>query len=195
MTSSAAGSDSSPVQVILSLGSNVGDRRGHLERGVRFLAERLHLTGISRVVDSEPWGPVAQPRFLNLVLRGETGLEPMGLLDVLQAAERDAGRTRVVHMGPRTLDVDLILYGSKRIRRPALTVPHPHWRERPFVAALAQDVAGDLTDPETGRSLAAIGADWAPSGRLPPGMTEVEPITIPVRLGTPAEALPPEART
>lgn len=195
MSSSAAGPESSRVQVVLALGSNVGDRRRYLERGVRFLAERIHLTGISRVVDSEPWGPVAQPRFLNLVLRGETGLEPMDLLEVLQAAERDAGRTRVVHMGPRTLDVDLILYGSQRIHRPGLTVPHPHWRERPFVAALVSDVAGDLTDPESGRTLAAIAAAWGPPGVLPPGLTEVAPIGLPPWLGTRAEASSPGTHT
>lgn len=179
MTGRDACPGASIVPVILALGSNIGDRRAHLLRGIEFLAERIELQAVSRVVDSEPWGPVAQPRFLNLVLRGGTSLRPLDLLRVLHSAERDAGRIRIEPMGPRTLDVDLIFYGDERILRQELVVPHPRWRERPFVAGLVADVGEGMSDPVTGRPLVEL----APPEGFTAGMIEVDPI-VPAALGT-----------
>lgn len=157
------------VPVILAMGSNVGDRRAHLCRGLSLLRGQLEVQAVSRWVESVPWGPIPQRDFLNLVLRAETRRSPTALLDLLQSIERKAGRTRVIPMGPRTLDIDIVFYGTRRIERPRLKVPHPHWRERPFVAELLSDVAGRMVDPESGRPL----ADVAPSGPLSTGLRVV----------------------
>lgn len=172
--SSPSGRASAPVPVILALGSNVGDRRAHLERGIDFLGRRVQIVRVSRVVESRPWGPIAQGDFLNLVLRAESPLGPFGLLELLQQAEADAGRDRVIPQGPRTLDVDLVFFGELRLDEPGLVVPHPHWRERPFVADLVGEVAGTMTDPASGRPLREV----VPPGSLSEGLREVPPLAL-----------------
>jgi 2-amino-4-hydroxy-6-hydroxymethyldihydropteridine diphosphokinase len=155
---------------ILALGSNLGDRRARLEQGIHFLSERLRLCAVSRLVESPPWGPVArQGDFFNVLVRGSTALGPLELLEVLQQAEAAAGRRRFEPQGPRTLDVDLVFYGTLRIEHPRLVVPHPRWRERPFVADLLPDVAGSMIDPATGRPL----SETVSPGGLSPGLREV----------------------
>ena len=161
-----------PVPVLLALGSNLGDRRRHLELGLDFLSRRLRVRAISRVVESAPWGPVEQPHFLNLVLRAETRLAPLSLLNILQAAEAAAGRVRAVPQGPRTLDVDLIFYGSRTVESPRLVIPHPAWRERPFVHDLVAEVAGDMVEPSSGRLLRNVTG----SHGLSDSLREVEPL-------------------
>ncbi len=161
-----------PVPVLLALGSNLGDRRRHLESGLDFLSRELCVRAISRVVESAPWGPVEQPHFLNLVLRAETRLAPLSLLNILQAAEAAAGRVRTVPQGPRTLDVDLIFYGSRTMESPRLVIPHPAWRERPFVHDLVAEVAGAMVEPSSGRLLRDV---TRPHG-LSNSLREVEPL-------------------
>lgn len=140
-----------PTPFILSLGSNLGDRRAHLQQGLRFLAQRVTIEAVSRLVESAACGPVTvQPEFLNLVVRGSSSTDAPGLLRVARGAEAAAGRTRVVPGGPRTLDVDLIFFGDLRMESASLRLPHPRWAERPFVHRLLPEVAGDLVDPETG---------------------------------------------
>lgn len=159
---------------ILALGSNLGDRRAHLVRGLEFLARHLAIDAVSRVVDSPAWGPVhRQPDFLNLVVRGSTDRDALGLLGVAQETEAAAGRIRVVRQGPRTLDVDLIFFGALRIRSARLRLPHPHWAERPFVSRLIPEVAGDMVDPDSGRLLRELSWD----DPLPGGMRVVAPLS------------------
>lgn len=168
-------------RVVLALGSNLGDRREYLRKGVHGLAEHVELQALSRLVESEPWGPIAQPRFLNLVVRGVTHLAPLELLDRLQAVEDEAGRQRILPQGPRTLDVDLVFYGSRSIRHPRLVVPHPHWRDRPFVRDLLGDVGISPDDP-LARSAAS---KPPPPGTLSPGLREVPPLEgVPFRSGS-----------
>jgi len=175
------------VPVILALGSNLGDRLRNLDTGLRVLGRRIRVERVSRVVESEPWGPVPQGPFLNLVLRGTTELEPMELLEVLQAAEREAGRGPGLRFGPRTLDIDLIFYGDRTSDDPRLAIPHPRWEERPFVYALLPDVAGGMVDPASGRALSSL----LPGGRLPEGLSEVAPIGWPSDPAGPAPTGPP----
>lgn len=159
---------------ILALGSNLGDRRAHLVIGLEFLARHLTIEAMSKVVDSPAWGPVhLQPDFLNLVLRGSTDRDALGLLGVAQEAEAAAGRVRVVRQGPRTLDVDLIFFGTLRIQSERLRLPHPHWAERPFVCRLIPEVAGDMVDPDSGCSLRELSWD----DPLPGGMRVVAPLS------------------
>ena len=157
---------------LLSLGSNLGDRRAHLGAGLRFLEECLEIEAVSRVVESEPWGPVPQGPYLNVVVRGRTRRTARDLLRIAGEAEEERGRKRGVRYGARTLDVDLLFFGELVCDEPELTVPHPRWWDRPFVYGLLREVAGDLTDPRSGRPVAEVIPDDAHLGAL----REVAPI-------------------
>jgi 2-amino-4-hydroxy-6-hydroxymethyldihydropteridine diphosphokinase len=114
----------------VGLGSNLGDREGTILAA----AERLGPHRLSPIVETEPWGYVDQPKFLNAVAELDTELEPRALLDRLLEIERELGRTRTgPRYGPRTIDLDLLLYGDEAIEEPGLTVPHPRLPERLFV--------------------------------------------------------------
>jgi 3-dehydroquinate synthase len=138
-----------PSRIVLALGSNLGDRLAYLRQGLEALREHVTIGRVSRVVESPPWGPVSQPPFLNLVLSATTSLPPHDLLDRMQRVESEAGRTRELAQGPRTLDVDLIFFEDLRLEGPRLTLPHPSWRERPFVSDLLGDLG--ISDPDSGR--------------------------------------------
>ena len=114
----------------VGLGSNLGDR----EELVRRAAALIGATRLSSIVETEPWGYEDQPRFLNAVAEIETTLPARGLLDRLLEVERQLGRERVgPRYGPRTVDLDLLLYGEEQIDEPGLVVPHPRLTERLFV--------------------------------------------------------------
>ena len=149
-------------KVAIALGSNVGDRESHLA----FAVERLHrlLTKVraSAWLLTAPVDVAPQPDFLNGALIGETGLTPREVLDELLALERARGRTRPYDRAPRTLDLDLILYDAEIIDEPGLRVPHPRFRERPFVLEPLAEIAGDWIDPETGLTVAQLAARLTP---------------------------------
>ena len=118
------------TRVFVGLGSNLGDR----EAAIRDAAALLGPHRLSPIVETEPWGYADQPRFLNAVAELETELTARGLLDRLLAIERQLGRVREgPRYGPRTIDLDLLLYGTEEIDEPGLTVPHPRLAERLFV--------------------------------------------------------------
>lgn len=143
--------------VVVALGSNVGDREAHLAFAVSRLSQLLTNLRQSHWYDTAPFGVSPdQPRYLNGVVAGTTTLSARGLLDALLAIEHAAGRTRPSLMAPRTLDLDLILFGNERIDEPGLTVPHPRFRERLFVLEPLADLAPDLVDPETGATISAL---------------------------------------
>jgi 2-amino-4-hydroxy-6-hydroxymethyldihydropteridine diphosphokinase len=147
----------SRTRVAIALGSNLGDRHAHLAHAVRRLSEFLSPLRQSAWYDTAPAGvPAGQPRYLNGVVTGETTLEARPLLDRLLAVEGERGRTRPSPLAPRTLDLDLILYGNLRIREPGLAVPHPRFRERLFVLEPLAAIAPDLVDPETGHTISAL---------------------------------------
>jgi 2-amino-4-hydroxy-6-hydroxymethyldihydropteridine diphosphokinase len=161
---------------ILSLGSNLGDRRANLMDGAQYLSHHVAIHAVSRIVESRPWGPVPeQPDFLNMVLRGSTSRDAFFLLEVAQSAESAAGRVRGIRRGPRTLDVDLIFFGDLCYRSPRLQIPHPAWAERPFVYGLLPEVAGDMVDPQSGRPLRELPG----SDSLPRSLREVAPVEAP----------------
>jgi 2-amino-4-hydroxy-6-hydroxymethyldihydropteridine diphosphokinase len=143
--------------VAIALGSNLGDRRAHLDFAVDRLQSILHPFRVSTVEETEPFDvPDAQPPYLNAVIVGETDLEPEALLQQLLAIERARGRQRPSVRAARTLDLDLILYGSRIIETPMLQVPHLRFREREFVLGPLKDIAPDLRDPVTGRTVAEL---------------------------------------
>ena len=121
--------------VVLSLGSNLGDRLANLQAGTDALAARggLRITAASGIYQTSPVGGPKQPDFLNAVLLASSALASRAILQCCQDAERALGRVREIRWGPRTLDVDIIACGTEVSEDPVLTLPHPRARERAFV--------------------------------------------------------------
>ncbi len=146
--------------IYLSLGSNLGDRRGHIARAVEALAAAgLRVTQQSSLYATEPLDFPAQRWFLNCVLEAETEWMPRQLLHVIQGIERRLGRKRMVHRGPRTIDIDILLYGSSVLSAPELTVPHPRMAERRFVLVPLGEIAPALRHPTLRRTVAELLAE------------------------------------
>jgi 2-amino-4-hydroxy-6-hydroxymethyldihydropteridine diphosphokinase len=136
------------VPAYLALGSNLGDRLAHLQGAVDALAAAgsVRIVAVSRVYETAPVGGPPQDAFLNAVVGITTDLEPRPLLGLAQRLERDAARARGERWGPRTLDVDVLLYDDLELDTVDLTIPHPRMWERGFVLAPLRDVAPDLVD-------------------------------------------------
>ena len=158
------------TRAYVALGANLGDR----EAAIRRAAELIGATRLSALIETEPWGFADQPRFLNAVAELETELAPRALLDRLLAVERELGRTREgPRYGPRTIDLDLLLYGDEQLDEPGLTVPHPRLHERRFVLEPLAELAPDAFVPGQGQvqellaSLAASAAEPPTPGGKP----------------------------
>lgn len=141
------------TDVAIALGSNVGDREAHLSFAVNQLGRFLQQLTVSSSYETEPVDVAPQPRFLNAAATGKTLLTPRGLLDALLAIEREAGRQRPHPGAPRTLDLDLILFGDLIVREQGLEVPHPRFRTRRFVLEPLAEIASDWIDPLTGLTI------------------------------------------
>ena len=143
--------------VYLALGSNLGDRAANLRLALHELEARdLRLRKASSVYEAEPVGLREQPWFLNQVAEFETELFPLQLLRRIHRIEQKMGRRRVVVNGPRTIDIDIVLYGSAIVRADELTIPHPRYRERRFVLEPLAELNPALRDPETRQTVAAL---------------------------------------
>ncbi len=136
------------TNVFLGLGGNMGDRREMMRSAVAAIRRVLDDVAVSSLYESAAWGVTAQPAFLNAVARGRTSLEPVELLDAMQAIEHDLGRVRDQHWGPRVIDIDILLYGSEMINEPRLQIPHPYMSQRGFVLRPLADLAAGLTLPD-----------------------------------------------
>jgi 2-amino-4-hydroxy-6-hydroxymethyldihydropteridine diphosphokinase len=141
------------IECLIGLGSNLGDRQENVRRAVALLCAAQ---GVANV-DVSSWhttspigGPAGQSPFLNAAARFTSTLDALALLDVLQSIEAQLGRTRNVHWGPRTIDLDLLLYGDEIIDSPRLLVPHPRLAVRTFVLAPACEIAADMRHPQSG---------------------------------------------
>ena len=142
------------TRVAIALGSNLGDREDYLRSALDALTPSLDRLRISTFHDTAPVGVGPQPTFLNAAAVGETSLSARALLETLLAVERDLGRERPFPGAPRTLDLDLILYGDSIIdEAPSLIVPHPRFRERRFVLEPLAEIAPDWRDPVTGKTV------------------------------------------
>lgn len=156
------------MRVLLSLGSNRGDRMAHLRAAIDLLAghEALELLGVSGVFETEPLGVTDQEAYLNMGAALETELSPRDLLRELKAIEVAAGRTPGERWGPREIDLDIILYGDRVISEEGLNIPHASFRERRFVLAPLMELAPEAIDPVSGRTVADLANDATVTGTV-----------------------------
>ena len=137
------------VPAFLGLGSNLGERLGNLQRAVDLLGaeDGIRVTAASSVFETGAVGP-EQPDFLNAVVRIQTSLTPLDLLTTCQRVESALGRVRAEHWGPRTLDVDVLLFDDQTVLEPSLTIPHPQLLERAFVLVPLLELDPDASLPD-----------------------------------------------
>lgn len=144
-------------RIALALGSNLGDRRAHLDYAVTRLTDAISDLRVSAYQETTPVEVVGdQPLFLNAAAVGTTAASPRDILSMLLSIERERGRERPFKNAPRTLDLDLILVGRLVIDEPGLVVPHPRFRERRFVLEPLAEVAPEMVDPVTGSTVAEL---------------------------------------
>ena len=144
--------------VQLSLGSNLGDRESALQDAVRALAQvdGVIVTAHSHCYETEPIGIKDQPPFLNMAVEIETALAPLELLKTVKSIEKQLGRKKTIHWGPREIDIDIILWGQEVFNSERLTLPHKEFRDRAFVLVPMAEIAPDAVDPITGETIAAL---------------------------------------
>ncbi len=144
---------------LIALGSNLGDRVGNLQSAIQLLREvpGIAVVRTSSFLETAPvGGPPDQPQFYNAAAIVETDLPPADVLRALLAVEQRLGRIRGERCGPRTIDLDLLLYADQVLQSPALTLPHARMHQRRFVLAPAAEIAPDWRHPTSGRTLAAL---------------------------------------
>ncbi len=141
--------------IYIGIGANLGNREKTLQdaTGILDTKPKIDVVAASAVYETAPIGVIDQPYFLNAVLQVHTGLSARSLLNCLLAIEHKFGRVRETRWGPRTLDLDILLYGDAVINQPGLQVPHPHLHERAFVLMPLCDLSPDLKHPVLGRSI------------------------------------------
>lgn len=141
----------------LSLGSNLGNRERYLREALRLLAsDGLSVTRVSSIYETAPRDLLKQPAFLNLAAEIETSLSPDELLGRIRGVEEELGRQRTVPKGPRTIDIDILLYGDLRRATEDLTIPHPSMHLRRFVLEPLAELAPELAPPGAGRTVAEL---------------------------------------
>ena len=143
-------------EAYLGLGSNLGDRRANIDRGLALLGRCGHVTAVSSLVETAPEGFSRQPPFLNAACRMWTPLDPFELLAKTQEVERAIGRHRVFPNAPRTLDIDVLMYDHTALEAPHLILPHPRMRQRWFVLGPLAEIAPYVRHPFTGETIAEM---------------------------------------
>jgi len=140
------------ARVYLGLGANLGDREANLKKALQLLAARLKVEKVSSFYETEPVGYADQPRFLNAVCEGTTGLEPLKLLRYVKDIERKMGRKRTFRYAPRLIDIDILLYDDNILETPGLVLPHQRLAERAFVLVPLAEIAPETRHPVTGQT-------------------------------------------
>jgi len=145
------------IKAYLGLGSNLGDRASYLQEALSLLSSNLEITKQSPLYETEPWGVLDQDPFLNMVIEVQTDLEAEELLELCLQIELALERVREKKWGPRTVDIDILLYGQEEIATKNLQVPHPYLTERDFVVIPLADIAPKVRVKEKSLS------EWAES--------------------------------
>ncbi|WP_158738493.1 2-amino-4-hydroxy-6-hydroxymethyldihydropteridine diphosphokinase [Alteribacillus sp. YIM 98480] len=136
-------------RVYLALGSNIGDRFHYLQRAVEKLNEKkeIEVTQLSSIYETEPVGVTEQAAFLNMTLEMYTSLKPESLLKTTQWIEQELNRVKIKRWGPRTIDLDILLFNDENIRMDDLSIPHPRLEERAFVLIPLNEIASNVVEP------------------------------------------------
>ena len=140
------------IKVYLSLGSNMGNRQENLDWALDLLSQRVRLGKVSSIYETEPWGNINQPRFLNLVCEAYTRLGPTQLLALAKVIETKMGRTGKSN-DPRPIDVDVLFYSDQVVDTPELVIPHPLLHERAFILIPLAEIAPELVHPVMGKTV------------------------------------------
>ncbi|MET0958945.1 MAG: 2-amino-4-hydroxy-6-hydroxymethyldihydropteridine diphosphokinase [Psychrobacillus psychrotolerans] len=142
--------------VFISLGSNIGNRFEYLQQAVRLLqqVEGVNVVKVSSVYETDPVGYEDQAAFLNMVVEIETLCSPHEILKKCNEIEAQLGRTREIHWGPRTVDLDILLYNKENMKTEDLIIPHPRMMERGFVLIPLVELQADLVDPQSKQLIA-----------------------------------------
>ncbi len=153
------------ANILLALGGNLGRRCENLARARALLAQSLTIHAVSPLYETEPWGVIDQPDFLNQALLAETDLTPAALLTLVKRIEMEMGRDfSTIRYGPRPIDIDILGYDDLILRSPGLTIPHPRLPERAFVLAPLNDIAPDWVHPVLGLTVEEMLAQVDVSG-------------------------------
>ncbi len=136
------------VEVYLMLGSNIGDRLGHIHQTSRLISYHVgKIDKVSSIYETSPWGMLEQDSFCNQAIRIYTALSAHGLMTELQRIERYVGKENKEKYGPRIIDIDILFYGDAVIEMPELTIPHPRMTERNFVLVPLAEIAATKLHP------------------------------------------------
>ncbi|MBU8881387.1 2-amino-4-hydroxy-6-hydroxymethyldihydropteridine diphosphokinase [Bacillus sp. FJAT-29790] len=148
-------------EAYLSLGSNIGDRNENLKEAIENLeaSPEIKVINTSSIYETDPVGYENQEQFLNMVIQVETTLEPIALLDTCHEIEKNLGRKRDIRWGPRTIDLDILLYNQENIETDKLIVPHPRMQERAFVVIPLLEIQSCIKLPTMEVSLQAVLGD------------------------------------
>jgi len=147
------------VIAYIGIGSNMGDRKANCQKALELLGRSVRIVRKSSLYYTEPVGCDDQESFLNAVAVVETEHSPRELLDLCRTVENELGRVRTVRWGPRTIDLDILLYGDVVLDDPDLIIPHPRMAERKFVLAPLAEIAPDAVHPTSGKTAAALMAE------------------------------------